>query len=295
VGGDEAGIFLNYAGPGNVVRRNTVTGVHDGIGAGRQSSETDAYENVVSECMGDGIHTDEEPGYNIRVFANTIRRCYNGISVQGIFRGQLWNAGPLYFFRNLVEGGRDPQGRTDRLGGALGYDGYLGFKVGSSVAGTGRVYFIHNTVSILGARTGNGGIQSSGGAFFSNAVSRNNLWRTGQKAFNLKHRDSATGHDFDCDNLHDYVRGGVLVQWSNAGGPSRNGRYPDFEVFRAHTGQEANGISTTATLLNPDFTLQAGSPEVDAGCVVPGFNDGGRWRSLGAGPDIGAFERTVVP
>lgn len=105
----------------------------------------------------------------------------------------------------------------------------------------------------------------------------------------------AVGHDFDCDNLHDYQRGGVLVQWSDLGGPSGNGRYPDLAIFRASTGQEVNGISDTGTLLNPDFTLQAGSPEVDAGCLVEGFNDGGRWRYTGSSPDIGAFERPDVP
>lgn len=283
-------VFLNYTGPGNIIRYNTFLGGHDGINVGRQSSETDVYANNVSECMDDGIQVDEEPGYNIRVWSNKFRYCYVGISAQNWFSGKFWNAGPVYVFRNIIEGGRDPKGRTALNGDAVGYDAGTAFKVGSKQAGIGRLLLYHNTISIQNSRLHSNGIQASGGPYFSHAISRNNLWRVDNKVYNLKHGTSATSHNFDCNNLHNTKPSGGFIQWSNSGGPNGNGIYRDLGTFRSYTGQEKSSLSVTASLLNVDLTLKLGSPEIDAGCLIPGFNDRGPVAYKGAKPDIGAYE-----
>ena len=53
------------------------------------------------------------------------------ISNQSWFSGDYWNTGPIYIFRNVIDGGSDPQGRTDRFGDITGYFSNYAFKVGA--------------------------------------------------------------------------------------------------------------------------------------------------------------------
>jgi uncharacterized repeat protein (TIGR01451 family) len=104
-------------------------------------------------------------------------------------------------------------------------------------------------------------------------------------------------HDLDYDNLYN---GGTptdtrFIQWSKEGGPEGDGVYRNLEDFQAYTGHELHGISDNNTLFNPDLSLQEGSPEIDAGCVIVGFNDHGPWAYKGRQPDIGAFEYFSEP
>jgi hypothetical protein len=71
--------------------------------------------------------------------------------------------------------------------------------------------------------------------------------------------------------------------------------YFSFPSFQSGTGQEPHGRWGKATFVNAaagDLSLTAGSPGIDQGVVLPGFNDAGSpWFYGGAAPDIGAFER----
>jgi uncharacterized repeat protein (TIGR01451 family) len=288
------GVRLSHAGPGNVIRRNTFKSGQDAINVNWQSHNTDVYENVIEEYMGDGIEVDDQPGHNIRAWDNVIRYCYSSISNQDWFTGDYWNTGPVYIFRNVVQGGFDPQGRTDVEGGIAGYYTNYGFKVGTDEDGPGRVHYYHNTISIpespLGPPWGGHGIQDSGGDHFSGIVSRNNLWNIRARIFYLRYPTTVANHNLDCDNLHNLVPDYAFIQWSNDGGPEGNGTYRTLEDFQAYTGQELHAISDNGTLFNSDLSLQTGSPEIDAGCVIVGFNDRGPWAYTGQAPDIGAFE-----
>jgi hypothetical protein len=284
------GVRVNYAGPGNVIRRNTIKNGTDGIDVDWQSSDTDVYENEIEDCMDDGIEVDDQPGYNIRVWRNTIRHCYSGISNQGWFKGDYWNAGPVYVFRNVILGGNDAQGRKDTDGDAY-FTGYA-FKVGADQDGSGRAYYYHNTIYMPSSSAHGAGVQDAGGQHFSGVVARNNLWDVGYKVFNLRYATAILRHDLDCDNLHNpgTPTDTHFIQWSNRGGPEGNGTYRNLSDFQAYTGQELHAISNTGTLYNPDLSLRPGSPEIDAGCVIVGINDHGPWVSQGQRPDIGAFE-----
>ena len=93
--------------------------------------------------------------------------------------------------------------------------------------------------------------------------------------------ESATGNDFDDDLV--YANNAVLFRWKNT-------NYSTLAALRSGTGFEANGragdplFTSSAT---GDWTLQAGSPAVDAGVRMPGLND----RYFGLVPDMGAHER----
>lgn len=286
---------MAYAGSGNVIRRNVFQGGSDAIGLGWQSHDTDIYENVIEYSMDDGIEVDDQPGYNIRVWGNSIRHCYAGISNQDWFLGHYWNAGPVYVFRNVIIGGRDPKDRTDSTGQV--YCTNYAFKVGSDEAWPARIYYYHNTISIPDSPVNGNGIQDSGGTYFSGLVARNNLWNVRSRVFYLRYSTTVAGHDLDCDNVRNrrILTDSPFIQWSRSGGPDGDGVYRNLADFQAYTGQELHGISDNGTLFNPDGSLQAGSPEIDAGCVIVGFNDRGPWAYTGASPDMGAFEYAAVP
>jgi hypothetical protein len=230
------GIRLNYAGPGNVIRRNTLKGGSDAITMGWQSHNTDVYENVIEEYMDDGIEVDDQPGQNIRVWGNIIHHCYSGISNQDWFIGDYWNTGPVYIFRNVIMGGSDPQGRTD-VNGDVYFSNYA-FKVGTDEDWVGPVYYYHNTISIPDSPVGGNGVQDAGGDHFSGIVARNNLWNVRGRVFYLRYPTTVTRHDFDCDNLHNAgtPTDTRFIQWSSSGGPEGNGVYRNLSDFQAYTG-----------------------------------------------------------
>lgn len=290
-------VVVVYAKGGNVIRRNTLKGGQDGIAVGWQSHNTDVYENVIEEYMDDGIEVDSQPGYNIRVWENTIRHCFSSISNQDWFIGDYWNAGPVYVFRNVIDGGSDPLGRTDLNGGIEGYFSNYAFKVGTDMDGPGRVYYYHNTVYIPDSPVGGNGVQDAGGGYFSGLVARNNLWAVRGRVFYMHLPTAIVRHDLDCDNLQNAgtPTDTRFILWSRSGGPEGNGVYRNLSTFQAYTGQELHGISDNSTSFKPDFSLRAGSPEIDAGCVIAGFNDHGPWAYRGPKPDIGAFEYARRP
>ena len=94
----------------------------------------------------------------------------------------------------------------------------------------------------------------------------------------------------DCDNVRnpDTLTDDNFVRWSDT-------VYKNLTTFRSSTGQEPHGISNEGTKFNSDYSLRAGSPEINAGCVIVGFNDRGPDAYKGSKPDIGAFEYLDVP
>jgi len=282
------GISLSQTGSGNVVRGNHFTGGHDAIAVNEGGNNTDVYNNIISECMDNGIEVDFDPLQNIRLWRNTIKYCYSGISLQN-WEG---NQGPVYIFRNVIVGGDDPLGRTDDLGESRGYHTNDAFKVGSDTAYSGQAFIYHNTVSIHRSSLGSGyGLNDSGGNYFADAVSRNNIWNVTGDPINLGKATTIINHDFDCDNLHDVdPSSNTMIRWGSNGGPSNDGGYETLAQFQAHTGQELNGISNSGTLFDANLHLLPGSPDLDAGCVITGINDRGPDVYAGAAPDLGAFE-----
>lgn len=281
------GIYLFNTGPGNVVRGNQIVSGHDGIAIKRGSGDVDLYNNTITECMDDALEVDNNPGHNIRIFNNWFTYCYTSISLQD------WDAdnpGPLYIFRNVMIGDNDPQGRRDHKGSDAGYDTYTIFKVGGDARTDGRTYLYHNTILMRTSPKGNG-IAGAGGNYFSGAVSRNNIWNVTGLVYSLKESTQVVDHDFDCDNLHDlYSNNAPFIKWTMSGGPNGDGVYRSFSEFRSFINQQAHGISDARTRFNGALELEEGSPDINAGCIIKGFNDRGPNIYAGTAPDMGAFE-----
>jgi hypothetical protein len=65
-------------------------------------------------------------------------------------------------------------------------------------------------------------------------------------------------------------------------------------LWAAGQGQEVHGVGANPLFTDPangDFSLQVGSPCIEAGVIITGFNDvGDPFEYMGAAPDIGAVE-----
>jgi hypothetical protein len=99
----------------------------------------------------------------------------------------------------------------------------------------------------------------------------------------LLYANETINHTLDYDHLF-RTSPGPLVQWGGT-------YFPTLANFTTATGQESHGQSSGTTLFTADYHLMAGSPEIDAGAVLPGINDD----YLGQGPDLGAFEYIPPP
>jgi hypothetical protein len=284
------GIRLLDAGPGNVIRRNYFTGGTDAISVVTHSHNTDIYENSIFGCMDDGIEVDSAPGQSIRVWRNYIQYCYSGISNQDWFRDNYTHSGPVYIFRNVIVGGNDPRQRSDRNGDI--YFSAYAFKVGSDDGRIQPVFYYHNTIYMPDSDTNGNGIQDAGGNYFAGLVSRNNLWYVTRLVYKLRRPETVANHDLDCDSLYSsrVPDKDAFIQWSSTGGPDGDGFYSQLSDFQTVTGQELKGMQGGKTKFTINFRLASGSPEIDSGCLITGFNDRGPKKYLGALPDIGAYE-----
>jgi hypothetical protein len=86
--------------------------------------------------------------------------------------------------------------------------------------------------------------------------------------------------------IQDFIVDDIFAKW-------KNDNYKTFDAFRTASGQEANGINAKAQFADVtkgDFRLKAGSPGINAGKPLIGFNDmNSYWVSNGV-PDMGACE-----
>ncbi len=270
---DDGGMFANedgivVMGDGHVVCHNRFVGFGDAIKSEQSGARSvDFYGNVSLSAYDNGMELDETAG-NTRMVGNMFVNSWSPLSFQPIF------GGPAYAIRNVVVNVADEQQKL-----------HSNLNSGETVG----AILLHNT------------------------------FVSPRHAINLQ--AAATAHEFRIyNNL--YVGpaapdGGKVVDWSvpiDGGLLDGNGYYPDgmfdfggedkwpdFAAMKAAGKFEANGVLLTAgtfasglvapasyteTLAEPDVTLAADSPAVDAALPLPGVNS----QFLGAGPDIGALE-----
>jgi len=242
---------------GTVIRRNVLRNHGDGLGL-MPSSNTDMHDNLVQDCADDGVEVDSAV-CNVRIWGNTFRRCYRGISLSPARHG------PVYCIRNVCHGG--PKG-------------WNLFKIQARGA-RGPMYLLHNTSYAAGGLNPCG---AKGVLTWDCLYSRNNLYYTtssGRWGAGLV-VDTASGPvDMDYDNYFRAARD-PLGQWN--GGDAKT-----LAELQAASGQQKHGLSADPKFLDPaegQFTLQPGSPMIDAGVHIPGINDDYK----GKAPDVGAFE-----
>ncbi len=271
---------------GNVIRYNDIWstedhGFNDGIGGGQNYSfvgnvfrDSDVHGNIVRNCWDDAIEV-EGGNMNVRVWGNYLDRFYNGIATACTSRG------PLYVFRNVLAVSRF--GHTDPRGGAV-------IKTGErDEFGGGRKYIFHNTA-----------LQPSGvrDAFTShpnpNCISRNNIFHCSGGRY-ATDRESEPRSSYDYDLFTGRERGTARGSHIARGKPKYVESYY-LEFYPASTTSKVDYgkrevPAGKGTIRITDPVISVPNPAIDAGQVLPGFNDD----YTGEAPDLGAFERLRPP
>lgn len=280
-------VFFWVSGGNHVVRRNLVEGdedhwwsdaicgtPNDGVDGGPHR-DTDIYDNVVHHVNDDAIELDGGQ-MNVRCFGNEISRSMVAISTAPCIEG------PCFIYRNVIwnmgDGRTPPQSWTlFKLGGAEGDPGI----------GHGSQYIYHNTMHVPYDPTGNppydlytfAGVNGTsfgygaGANKFINVTCRNNIiLAAGAAAWDKYYFEPPGTNSYDYDLAHQdlALALGDPVQY----------------VAEEHGVYVPLGTPIFQDPVNGDFHLSSGSPALDRGTLIPGFND----EYLGGAPDIGAFE-----
>ena len=268
------GITLLRGAGNNVIRHNDIVGdathhLNDGMGAtanfgtsGFPGRDSDVYGNYIAYTWDDGIEA-EGGGMNVRLFDNYTTEVYHAFGMAAV------SLGPLYAYRNVQDVARSDA--TATYGQAM-------FKMGgntysSTFFGDGRTYLFHNTaLKPLAGPRNRKAIEAGDGRVLRNVVTRDNILGTGAPSgsYSISDDSKSPTNSFDHDLYNGLVRA--------AAGAESHGIHGE----AVHT----SGWGMDAATRTGQFALAAGSPGVDAGIALPGFDDG--WR--GSAPDMGAQE-----
>lgn len=252
-------ISLKASGRGNTVRGNTCSGTFDGIDASwdlvdeNMSADLDICDNRITSTCDDGLEPETIAGINTRLLHNHLDGVFQGCSIAPNYQG------PTYVLYNTITNYRRSA-----------------FKFSNS--STGQNWICHNTTA-----TSIAGLPAVWGSGpYSNNHFRNNILIGNiERCVADDAGESLTGNDFDGDLL--YAPGfSTLFRWKGT-------NYANLSTLRSATGFEVNGRAGDPLFVASaagDYRLQAGSPAIDAGLLLPGINDS----YSGAGPDMGAEE-----
>jgi parallel beta-helix repeat protein len=227
---------------GSVVRRNTFHDSFDGFGVCPEedttpmpplTNETDVYDNLVYRTGDDGIETDGVCS-NVRIWGNTFRNVFSGVSLAPV-RG-----GPIYVIRNLIAGTI-----------------YTPFKFVYNPIPSGPMFLFHNT--------SDGGININEDAIWPLVTFRNNILLSDNTTVNNKVDDPL---DFDYDVVFSRL-GKDLFDWNGVAYYSLEALCS----AHGQECHGLNVLPTFINVTNGDYSLTAGSPPIDKGIFIPGIND----------------------
>jgi hypothetical protein len=228
---------------------------------GFPNRDSDIYGNLIEGCWDDGIES-EGANCNVRIWGNYIDNAFVKIATAGC------SVGPVYLWRNVA--GASRRGPEDSAGGPF-------LKMGAVPgSGGGRIYVFHNTILQPAGESREGvigcgeGLAQSGGKELGTVVSRNNILQCRTvRAPSVRDRSRAAGSSYDYDLFNGSIQ--------------------------ASPGQETHGVRGAPVFRNlasqGDFSLASNSPGLDAGALLPNFNDDFE----GKAPDIGAHEAAAPP
>ena len=285
--GPQAVTLINTGG-GNIIRYNEIRstedhGYNDAIGGGSNYSfegsphrDSDIYGNIISNVWDDAIEA-EGGNMNVRIWGNYTHHTFQHIAVAATSRG------PLYIFRNVW--GLSRRTHEDPLGGSMikvgERDPYIG----------GRRYVFHNT-----SIQPKGAFSVFSGHPCPNTTTRNNIFDC--RGTLTGRRKLVIPSDFD----YDLFTGILLVPGYEENGIKVGGKrtlfiksnklewylLPTIESVKwGKTPVEHYGKKYVVT----DKVFTFPNPAIDAGVLIPGFNDDYK----GEKPDLGAFERGNPP
>jgi len=282
--GPQAISLINSTGE-NVIRYNEIRssedhGFNDAVGGssnysfeGSPNRDSDIHGNIIANVWDDAIES-EGANMNVRIWGNYTHHTLQHIAVA------CTSKGPLYIFRNVF--GLSRATHRDPLGGSM-------IKVGQrDEFGGGRRYIFHNT-----ALQPKGSFHVFSGHVNPNTVTRNNIFDCRGRL--TSSREAEPPSDFDYDLFTGMDRGLARERHGVRGKPAFVSS-TDLAFFPARTTTKIQWGKVkiqqgdrTVTLTDPVMTVP--NPVIDAGVVLPGFNDD----FVGAAPDLGAFERGGAP
>jgi len=276
------GVHFEYGGGNFVIRYNEfysdsdhyffdiIQGMADSLEEQFPVRDTDIYGNYLANCWDDAIQA-EGGNVNVRIWGNFIEHFFVAIAAAPCSKG------PLYIWRNVCGYSRysarytnsDEYGRGELL--KAGWDRF---------AARGRVFLFHNTVlqpPPSGGQTlpmGVGvSIKDGGGPIYEH-VTRNNIFTSNKRSWVFKDSSNSCSNDLDYDIYH----GSLFNDCASNPHESHGVIISSFPAY-----DPANGFR--------QYYLALGSPGIDAGIVIPNFND----NYVGLAPDIGAFETGLPP
>lgn len=291
---EDTAIYLYGFGGGAVIRNNRIDGTFDGISIANDKAGTDMkfghdsdiYNNTIDNCIDDAAELEGSGQTNIRFYGNTMNDC-GSISLVPVQRG------PVYVFRNTI----------NRAGS---WPFKLGTIWGQPEPSNGATYFYHNTAYISdfkgtqdsqGSAVWRDGIACSNDSFTNNHFRNNVIYAERYAIDTIFCTIDPTKNSFDYDLLYTTktktqpdpygVRSIGFAFWNNK-------IYATIADFRAASGLEQHGIDAKPLFVNAaanDLGLANGSPGIDAGTTLIGFNDANSpWPTVGNAPDMGAIE-----
>ena len=267
---------IQATGRGHVICHNRVRGFADAIDTfpSRICAAIDIHDNEISEMTDDGIEMDFSER-NTRCFRNRLTNVFQGISVQPVY------GGPAYIFRNALY-------NVDLETFKMHHNGSPKHEVDWAPSGA---LMYHNTSVRIGDP-----LVLWTSADVRNCRYRNNLFIGTNSRFGYDN----TALMVDCDFDYDGFGGGpweVFLKWNGEhyltlADVKARAPVERHAVFVGAASVFASGITTptdvkkAAEIRVNDLRLKPGTPAVDRGEVLPGFNDDYR----GKAPDLGAFE-----
>ncbi len=275
----------------SVIRNNTIIGTFNGIGSNNtgydrySAQDIDSYNNLIQQVNDDAFEPEQQV-INWRIWNNRIENTAVGLSTGPV------SYGPIYYFRNTLWriGGHGNVPDQNANSGTSGQ----GFKYsGSGITTKARIYVINNTFWTNSPSSVSGGSQAAGGGSNQeNFYLRNNLFRMTRYGFDAPGTPGKWDEDYNFFATTDLTRG---MNYDSANKAT-------VAIYRSSTSQgtHTNLPATDPTqdfhslpdawLTNPtagDLTLQAGTPIIDAGVVVPNIAESFNGSAL----DLGSVEQ----
>ena len=245
---------------GTIVRGNEIHNYFNGVYTGSSGDphnfelalDVDVYDNYIHH-IGDDAFEPEGACVNHRFRENIVEYAFAGLSLAPVTQGPVWALRTLY---------------ANYTGRAI--------KLDNKSDGIALIY--HNT--FWSDKKNINAIDLISPAF--NTIMRNNIFQSNGFLIKEVPTDS-TGNNWDNNNLH--------TTQSSLSPPFRwdNVDYYKIKDFCAASGLECNSYTDDPGLIAPKagvFTLNATSPNIDRGILIPGIND----TFMGNAPDIGAYE-----
>ncbi len=246
---------------GAILRGNELHHFFNGIYTGSSASsaienyalalDADIYDNRIHHISDDALEP-EGACVNHRFRDNLIDSAFVGVSLAPITQGPVW------VLRSQI---------TNFTSTSFKWD----------LASDGLVLIYHNTAWTSAKDLNAMSVIRA----MHNVILRNNIFQGNGYAFESP-VTGLTGHSWDYDNWYTTRADGPRFKWEKV-------PYNTLAEVCSATTLECNGHDAAPGFVNPtggDFSLQAASPNVDRGVLLPGINEDYQ----GNAPDLGAVE-----